>query len=184
LLHGLRPITLSALLAVVLPTSAFAASGMITCAVDPFSKDGLDHKQFLTISYDGDGPDSKATLQSPWGTLVYEDALITGSPDAKLGMMMGGEREAELPDFDGMEACLSKAAPDQLHSFATLLGLVSQCGHTLPLGASPVAVQTLFGLSIEGEKADLTMSLSYSADSTVANDYLEFRQAAVCKRVM
>jgi hypothetical protein len=175
---------IAAFLVALLPTSAFAASGMLTCAVDPFSKDGLKSKQFLTVTYDGDGPNSKVTLQSPWGALVYDDALITGSAEAKkIAMMMGGERAAQLPDFAGMESCLSNSPPNQLHDFATLLGLVSDCGHTLAFGTA-IPAQTLFGFNIDGDTAGLEMSISYSEDSTVASDYLEFRQTAVCKPLM
>lgn len=177
-------LTAAALVAAFVPTAVFAASGMVTCAVDPFSADGLKSKQILTVTYDGSGPNSKVTLQSPWGTLVYEDALITGSVESKkIAMMMGGDRDAQLPDFAGMEACLSKSSPDQLHNFGTLLGLVSDCGHTLAFGA-PAPAQTLFGVTIDGDTVGLEMSISYDEDSAVANDYLEFRQKAVCKPVM
>ncbi len=181
-MHGRRSVTLVALLVALSPAAAFAAAGAITCEVDPFSKDGVGAKQQLTVTYDGDGPGAKVTVQSPWGTLTYDDALINGNAEQKkIGMMLGGEREAQLPDLAGMEACLSKSTPDQLHDFETLLGLVADCGHALPLGAAPVLVQTLFGISIDGDKAGLTMSMSYSEDSKVAGDYLEFRQDAVCK---
>jgi hypothetical protein len=171
------------LAAALVPGPAFASSGVVTCAVDSFDKDGASGKQFLTVTFDGNGASGRATLQSPWGTLVYEDALITGD-DKNIGIMVGGERTAQLPDFAGMESCLSKSTPDQLHHFATLLGLVADCGHTLPFGADPVPAQTLFGFAIDGDTAQVSMSLSYSRDSTVAQDYLEFRQSAACKRMM
>ncbi|HVY20264.1 MAG TPA: hypothetical protein VHA70_09325 [Bauldia sp.] len=169
-------------LSVTMPTAALASSGIITCAVDSFDKDGATAKQQLTVTFDGSGASGKATLQSPWGTLVYDDAVITGD-DTNVGIMVGGERDAKLPDFAGMEACLSKSTPDQLHDFATLLGLVADCGHGLALG-SDMPAQTLFGFAAKGNDAQLSMSISYSQDSTVAQDYLEFRQSAACKRVM
>ncbi len=159
-MHRRRSVRPAAIIVALLPTSAFAASGMVTCAVDPFTKDGVGAKQQLTITYDGDGPGAKVTVQSPWGTLTYDDALINvSSEQKKIGMMLGGEREAELPDFAGMEACLSKATPDQLHDLETLAGLVADCGHALPFGGAPVPVQTLFGVSIDGDKAGLKMSM-------------------------
>lgn len=171
-----RRAALAAAIAVLVPSIALAASGTITCAVDPFDKDGVTGKQLLTLTYDG----AQATLQSPWGTITYDDAFVTGD-DTHVGLMLGGEKSARLPDFDGMEQCLAKAPAGDLHSFAKLLGLVADCGHAVPFGAEAVPAQTLFGFARDGDTASVTMSLSYSKDSVVANDYLEFRQKAVCK---
>jgi hypothetical protein len=163
---------------VLSPTAAFAVSGTMTCAVDPFDKDGATGKQPLTVTFDG----KQATLQTPWGTIAYDGVLAVGEND-HVALMMGGTKTAQLPDFDGMETCLSKAAPADLHSFAKLLGLVSDCGHGLPMGGEAVSVETLFGFSADASGASMTMSISYTRDSDVANDYLEFRQKAQCKRL-
>jgi hypothetical protein len=162
-----------------MPSTALAASGMITCAVDPFDADGATGKQQLTVTFDG----TQATLQSPWGSIVYDDAIVTGD-DEHLAVIVGGEKPVMLPDFAGMEACLAKAPAEALHRFATLLTLVAECGHSLPFAAGEVAAQTLFTFAAEGSSAMVSMSLSYSEDSSVANDYLEFRQKRACRRLM
>ncbi len=78
----------------------------------------------------------------------------------QLSVVFGGQRPALMPDFPAWRRAWRNRRPTSCTISIRLRQLVSDCGHTVPMGAEPVAAQTL---SASASSATLRRSVCRSA---------------------